>query len=142
MEKTKICNEVRCIERKRKDKAKVPTKRDPGPNVWAPRPVKWARDVRPRQNVEVVRGRISNYATCGKRHLGDCCRSMGECLKCESMKRFVTIHSLKIKCKLKGRTESQTRELDSNLVEIRVRTKVVMPTRGNKHQVNVLIKQM
>ncbi|KAA3453236.1 DNA/RNA polymerases superfamily protein [Gossypium australe] len=66
--KTKICEKVRRIDRRRKEQARVPAKRESDLNVQPPRPVKRTRDDRPHQNIVVVGGRIQNCSTCGKRY--------------------------------------------------------------------------
>ncbi|KAA3461807.1 DNA/RNA polymerases superfamily protein [Gossypium australe] len=54
MEKTKIVEEVKRMERERKDKAKIPIKGDVGPTTQALRPNNLARDDRLRQNNETI----------------------------------------------------------------------------------------
>ncbi|KAA3470468.1 ATP-dependent zinc metalloprotease FtsH [Gossypium australe] len=69
VEKTKIVEEVKCLECEKRDKAR------------------WTRKDRPRQNVATVAdgGKAQNCATCGKRHPGECWRSLGAYLRSGSL---------------------------------------------------------
>ncbi|XP_052886938.1 uncharacterized protein LOC128295416 [Gossypium arboreum] len=54
VEKTKIVEEIKCVECERKGKQRDHPKRETSPTGPNPRPVKWAREARPPQNRELV----------------------------------------------------------------------------------------
>ncbi|KAL1105493.1 hypothetical protein V6Z11_D04G136400 [Gossypium hirsutum] len=91
VKKTKIVEEIKRLEREKRDKNKVQIKRDFGSTGSISYPLKQARKGKPQQSNVVIGtgGKNSNYAYGGKQHPSECGRKMGACLRCGSTKHRI-----------------------------------------------------
>ncbi|XP_016669847.1 uncharacterized protein [Gossypium hirsutum] len=88
VEKAKIAEEVKRTERKNRDRGKI--KRDSEPSNFGMRPKKKARSDGPvRVGPPVAPTGVAHCGHCGKRHPGECWRTIGACLRCGSTENRV-----------------------------------------------------
>ncbi|XP_040957842.1 uncharacterized protein [Gossypium hirsutum] len=86
VDKTKIIDKVKRVERQNRDRERGKNKRDLEHSSSVQRPKKRARpDGQVRVGVHVTSIGIQPYEDCGKHYLGECWRRLGACLRCGSL---------------------------------------------------------
>ncbi|XP_017632638.1 uncharacterized protein LOC108475155 [Gossypium arboreum] len=95
VKKAKIAKEVKCTERQNRDREKA--KRDTKPSNSGMKPRKIARTDGPvRVGLITAPSRVTIYHHCNRRHLGECWRATGACLRCGSTEHRVKDYLLRI----------------------------------------------
>lgn len=92
VDKAKILEEVKCIERERKDQKRTQSnmKKYYGPSGSIQRPKERARvDGLSRNEVSITSNMIPRCTDCVRRHLSECWRKSGACLCCGPMEHRV-----------------------------------------------------
>ncbi|XP_016673298.1 uncharacterized protein [Gossypium hirsutum] len=90
VDKTKIAEEVKRVERQNRDRERGKNKRDSEPSSSIQRLKKWARPDGPyRVGVHVALAGIQPCGDCGRRHLGECWRRLRACLRCGSLEHQI-----------------------------------------------------
>ncbi|XP_052487999.1 uncharacterized protein LOC105771964 [Gossypium raimondii] len=90
VEKAKIAEEVKHVERQNRDKKRGKNKRDSEPSSSVMRPKNKVRSGGPiRVGAPITPTRITLCRHCGRRHSGECWRTTEACLKCRSTEHSV-----------------------------------------------------
>ncbi|KAA3488027.1 pre-mrna-splicing factor slu7 [Gossypium australe] len=91
VDKAKIAKEVKCTERQNCEKDKGMSKRDSEPSSFVQRPKKKARIDGPiRVGTPIAATGQPPCTDCGRRHLGECWKRIGACLRCGSLEHRIT----------------------------------------------------
>lgn len=91
MEKTKVVEKIKQVEREKREKSKLTLKRDFCFTNLDSRTIKRAKEGRPQQGAITVNSRVKtlSWMYFGKYHTCECWRKLGACLKCGSIEHVV-----------------------------------------------------